>query len=129
MAVKDRSLSDVRAPGNAASALGRCQPLLGHGDLAGDEWNRGQVFLVPVLRRRCQPSRTPRGPRFFSFGVVPPGRCAPCREGIMKAPGLHDPFPARPDDPDERLAITQNGGSSAHRPTARRISLRPIHSP
>ena len=29
----------------------------------------------------------------------------------MKAPGLHDPFPARPDDPDERLAITQSGGS------------------
>jgi hypothetical protein len=29
----------------------------------------------------------------------------------MKATGLHDPFPARPDDPDERLAVTQNGGS------------------
>ena len=29
----------------------------------------------------------------------------------MKAPGLHHSFPARPDDPDERLAITQNGGS------------------
>ncbi len=29
----------------------------------------------------------------------------------MKAPGLHDPFPARPDEPDGRLAITQNGGS------------------
>jgi hypothetical protein len=29
----------------------------------------------------------------------------------MKATGLHDPFPARPDGPDERLAITQNGGS------------------
>ena len=28
----------------------------------------------------------------------------------MKATGLHNPFPARPDDPDERLAITQNGG-------------------
>ncbi len=24
----------------------------------------------------------------------------------MKAPGLHDPFRARLDDPDERLAIT-----------------------
>ncbi len=29
----------------------------------------------------------------------------------MKATGLHDPFPARPCDPDERLVITQNGGS------------------
>ena len=29
----------------------------------------------------------------------------------MKAPGLHHSVPARPDDPDERLAITQNGGS------------------
>jgi glutathione S-transferase len=28
----------------------------------------------------------------------------------MKAYGLHDPFPARPDDPDERPAITQHGG-------------------
>ena len=34
----------------------------------------------------------------------------------MKAPGLHDPFPARPDDPDERLAITQNGGSRLRLP-------------
>ena len=32
-------------------------------------------------------------------------------QGRAKAPGLHDPFPARPDDPDERFAITQNGGS------------------
>jgi NADH-quinone oxidoreductase subunit E len=29
----------------------------------------------------------------------------------MKATGLHDPFPARPDDPDERPADTRNGGS------------------
>ena len=37
----------------------------------------------------------------------------------MKAPGLHNPFPARPDDPDERLAITQNGGSRLSRRAAR----------
>jgi len=30
----------------------------------------------------------------------------------MKATGLQDPFPALPDDPDERPAITQDGGSS-----------------
>jgi len=30
----------------------------------------------------------------------------------MKATGLHEPFP-RPDDPDERHAITQDGGSGA----------------
>jgi len=29
----------------------------------------------------------------------------------MKATGLHDPFPARPDDPDERPAITRTGGT------------------
>ena len=29
----------------------------------------------------------------------------------MKAAGLPDPFPARPDGPDERPAITQNGRS------------------
>ncbi len=29
----------------------------------------------------------------------------------MKATGLNNPFPARPDDPDERPAITQNGGT------------------
>ena len=29
----------------------------------------------------------------------------------MKVPGLPDPFPARPCDPDVLLAITQNGGS------------------
>ena len=28
----------------------------------------------------------------------------------MKATSLHNPFPARPDDPDERLAITHNCG-------------------
>ena len=27
----------------------------------------------------------------------------------MNATGLHDPFPARPDDRGERLAIPQNG--------------------
>ncbi len=43
--------------------------------------------------------------------MVPSGRCAPRGEGITKAAGLPNPFPARPDDPDERLAITQNGGS------------------
>ena len=29
----------------------------------------------------------------------------------MKATSLHNPCPARRDDPDERLAITPNGGS------------------
>ena len=36
----------------------------------------------------------------------------------MKATSLHNPFPARPDDPDERLAITQNGGSRLTRSSA-----------
>jgi zinc transport system ATP-binding protein len=34
----------------------------------------------------------------------------------MKATGLDDPFPARPDDPDERLAVTQNDGSRLSTP-------------
>ena len=33
----------------------------------------------------------------------------------MKAPGLHNPFPARPDEPDERPAITRDGGSRLNR--------------
>jgi len=36
----------------------------------------------------------------------------------MKAPGLHNRFPARPDDPDERPAITpdeRSGQSSRPR--------------
>ena len=47
---------------------------------------------------------------FLPYRAVPPGRCAPRGEEVMKAPGLHHSFPARPDDPDERPAITQNGG-------------------
>ena len=69
---------------------------------------RGRCISVPKARQGRSPAGW--GP-FLPFGVVPPGRCAPRGEGIMKAPGLHNPFPARPDDPDERPAITQNGGS------------------
>ena len=46
----------------------------------------------------------------------------------MKAPGLPGPFPARPCDPDERPAITQNGGSRLSEPARtdppRRIDIR-----
>jgi len=31
--------------------------------------------------------------------------------GPHRPTGLRGPIPTRPDDPDERLAITQNGGS------------------
>ncbi len=69
-------------------------------------------FCAGVASRPTrQAAPRPAGLRFFPAWRTPPGRCAPCGEGIIQAPGLHDPFPARPDDPDERLAITQNGGS------------------
>ncbi len=45
----------------------------------------------------------------------------------MKAPGLQDPYPARPDDPDERPAITQNGGTRLRRPFSERRVLAVHH--
>ena len=84
---------------------------------------RGRCISVPKARQGRSPSGW--GP-FLPCRAVPPGRCAPRGEGIIQAPGLHDPFPARPDDPDERLAITQNGGSrlrqlvTAYRPRCSR---------
>ena len=79
------------------------------------------VFRTTTARLRSapvSPSPVPSQPgstvlrgRCIFVRPVPLGRCAPCREGTIPAPSLDDPFPARPCDPDERLAITQNGGS------------------
>ena len=73
-----------------------------------------------VLRGRCissgPPGRSPSGwAPSLRYLATPPGRCAPRGEEAPQAPGLHGPFPARPDDPDERLAITQNSGSRLRR--------------
>jgi hypothetical protein len=74
--------------------------------------NLDPPFCPGVASRPArQAAPRPGWASFLPCRVVPPGRCAPRGEGIIQAPGLHNPFPARPDDPDERLAITQNGGS------------------
>src|SRR6187401_2694744 len=53
-----------------------------------------------------QAAPRPGGPHFFGLLEGPPGRCAPRGEEVEQAPGLPDSLPARPDDPDGRLAIT-----------------------
>ena len=68
-----------------------------------------------VGRGRCSSSGRQAAPRpglnaFLLCRAVPPGRCAPRGERMMKATGLHNPFPVRPDDPDGRPAITRSGG-------------------
>ena len=65
------------------------------------------VASRPTRQDASRPGRA----RFSVSSSAPPGRCAPCRDGAPQATGLRGPIPTRPDDPDERLAITQNGGS------------------
>ena len=40
-----------------------------------------------------------------------PGRCASHADRVIQASGLQDTLRVRPDNPDRRPAITQNGGS------------------
>ena len=56
--------------------------------------NLDPPFCAGVASRPArQAAPRPGWARFFSFGVVPPGRCAPCGEGIMKATSRHNPSP------------------------------------
>jgi len=80
-------------------------------------WSRGVLSLDPPFcagvasRRARQAASRPGGHRLFGLWWFPPGRCAPWGDGAPQATGLRGPIPPRPDDPDEHLAITQNGGS------------------
>ncbi len=83
-----------------------------HAPVGDDRLSLDPPFCAGVASRRaCQAAPRPGGHRFLGFWRTPPGRCAPCGDGAPQATGLRGPIPTRPDDPDERLASTQNGGS------------------
>ncbi len=90
--------------------------MLAAGAAGGSRLSLEPPFCAGVAARRArQAAPRPGGLRFFGLWWSPPRRCAPCGDGAPQATGLRGPIPTRPDDPDERLAITQNGGSRLRR--------------